>query len=94
MLSHKWREYDALLQNTVPVTPLIWTRRHSLWKLTPDRTVATKAGSGGKKAKDRITLALTKNRGARRLTVVRASVVLTRKVRRIATLREANKTFR
>jgi hypothetical protein len=31
------------------------------WKLTPDRTLATKAGSGGKKAKDRITLALTCN---------------------------------
>jgi hypothetical protein len=31
------------------------------WKLTPDRTLATKAGSGGKKAKDRITLALTVN---------------------------------
>jgi hypothetical protein len=31
------------------------------WKVTPDRTLATKAGSGGKKAKDRITLALTVN---------------------------------
>lgn len=31
------------------------------WKLTPDRTLATKAGSGGKKSKDRITLALTCN---------------------------------
>ncbi|ODQ69032.1 hypothetical protein LIPSTDRAFT_31013 [Lipomyces starkeyi NRRL Y-11557] len=31
------------------------------WKLTLDRTLATKAGSGGKKAKDRITLALTVN---------------------------------
>ena len=29
------------------------------WKLTPDRTLATKAGSGGKKSKDRITLAFT-----------------------------------
>jgi hypothetical protein len=31
------------------------------WKLTPERTLATKAGSGGKKSKDRITLALTTN---------------------------------
>ena len=29
------------------------------WKLTPDRTLATQAGSGGKKSKDRITLAFT-----------------------------------
>ena len=26
------------------------------WKLTPDRTLATQSGSGGKKSKDRITL--------------------------------------
>jgi hypothetical protein len=32
------------------------------WKLTPDRTLATKASSRGKKAKDRITLALIANR--------------------------------
>jgi hypothetical protein len=31
------------------------------WKLTPERTLATEAGSGGKKSKDRITLALTTN---------------------------------
>jgi hypothetical protein len=31
------------------------------WKLTPDRTLATKAGSVGKRCKDRITLALTCN---------------------------------
>lgn len=31
------------------------------WKLTPDRTLATKAGSGGKKSKDRVSLALTCN---------------------------------
>ena len=31
------------------------------WKLTPDRTLTTKASSRGKKAKDRITLALTVN---------------------------------
>ena len=30
-------------------------------KLTPDRTLVTKAGSGGKKAKDRITLPLIVN---------------------------------
>jgi hypothetical protein len=29
------------------------------WKLVPDRTLATKSGSGGKKSKDRVTLALT-----------------------------------
>jgi hypothetical protein len=29
------------------------------WKLTPDRTLATKAGSGGKKSKDRVTLVFT-----------------------------------
>jgi hypothetical protein len=29
------------------------------WKLTPDRTLATQAGSGGKKNKDRITLVFT-----------------------------------
>ena len=29
------------------------------WKLTPDRTLATQAGSGRKKSKDRITLAFT-----------------------------------
>jgi hypothetical protein len=29
------------------------------WKMTPDQTLAIKAKSGGKKAKDRITLALT-----------------------------------
>jgi hypothetical protein len=29
------------------------------WKLTPDRTLATQAGSGGKKSKDRITLVFT-----------------------------------
>jgi hypothetical protein len=29
------------------------------WKLTPDRTLATMPGSGGKKSKDRITLAFT-----------------------------------
>jgi hypothetical protein len=31
------------------------------WKLTPDRTLATQAVSGGKKSKDRITVALTAN---------------------------------
>jgi hypothetical protein len=31
------------------------------WKLVPERTLATEAGSGGKKSKDRITLALTCN---------------------------------
>lgn len=31
------------------------------WKLTPERTLATEAGSGGKKSKDRVTLALTTN---------------------------------
>ena len=31
------------------------------WKMTPDRTLATKAGSGGKKSKDRVTVALTCN---------------------------------
>ena len=29
------------------------------WKLTPDRTLVTMPGSGGKKSKDRITLAFT-----------------------------------
>ena len=29
------------------------------WKLIPDRTLATKAGSGGKKSKDRVTLVFT-----------------------------------
>jgi hypothetical protein len=29
------------------------------WKLIPERTLATQAGSGGKKSKDRITLAFT-----------------------------------
>jgi Fission yeast centromere protein N-terminal domain/Tc5 transposase DNA-binding domain len=29
------------------------------WKLTPDRTLATQAGSGGKKSKDQITLVFT-----------------------------------
>ena len=29
------------------------------WKLTPDRTLATKAGSGGKKSKDWVTLVFT-----------------------------------
>jgi hypothetical protein len=31
------------------------------WKLTSNRTLATEAGSGGKKCKDRVTLALTTN---------------------------------
>lgn len=31
------------------------------WKLVPERTLATEAGSGGKKSKDRVTLALTCN---------------------------------
>jgi hypothetical protein len=31
------------------------------WKLTPNRTLATEGGSGGKKNKDRVTLALTTN---------------------------------
>ena len=31
------------------------------WKLVPERTLATEAGSGGKKSKDQITLALTCN---------------------------------
>jgi hypothetical protein len=31
------------------------------WKLTPNRTLATKARSGGKKSKDRVTLALIVN---------------------------------
>jgi hypothetical protein len=31
------------------------------WKLSPSRTLATEAGSGGKKSKDRITVALTVN---------------------------------
>ena len=31
------------------------------WKMSPDRTLATKAASGGKKSKDRITAALTSN---------------------------------
>ena len=29
------------------------------WKLTPERTLATKPRSGGKKNKDRVTLAFT-----------------------------------
>ena len=31
------------------------------WKLVPERTLATEAGSGGKKSKDRITITLTSN---------------------------------
>jgi hypothetical protein len=31
------------------------------WKMSPDRSLATKASSGGKKSKDRITVALTSN---------------------------------
>jgi Tc5 transposase DNA-binding domain len=31
------------------------------WKLSPNRSLATEAASGGKKSKDRITLALTTN---------------------------------
>ena len=31
------------------------------WKLVPDRTLTTEAGSGGKKSKDRVTLAFTCN---------------------------------
>ena len=31
------------------------------WKMSPDRTLATKAASGGKKSKDRVTIALTSN---------------------------------
>jgi hypothetical protein len=31
------------------------------WKLQPDRTLATEAQSGGKKSKDRVTLAFTTN---------------------------------
>ena len=31
------------------------------WKLVPERTLATEAGSGGKKSKDRVTLAFTCN---------------------------------
>src|SRR5258707_3441214 len=31
------------------------------WKLTPNRTLATEARGGGKKSKDRVTLALTVN---------------------------------
>ena len=31
------------------------------WKMSPSRILATEAGSGGKKSKDRITLALTVN---------------------------------
>ena len=31
------------------------------WKMSPDRILATKAASGGKKSKDRITVALTSN---------------------------------
>ena len=31
------------------------------WKMAPDRTLATKAQAGGKKSKDRITIALTSN---------------------------------
>jgi hypothetical protein len=31
------------------------------WKMSPDRTLVTKAQSGGKKSKDRITIALTTN---------------------------------
>ena len=29
------------------------------WKMVPDHTLATKAGSGGKKSKDQVTLAFT-----------------------------------
>lgn len=29
------------------------------WKIRPDRTLATKAGSGGKKSKDLVTLVFT-----------------------------------
>ena len=31
------------------------------WKLSPDRSLAIKAQKGGKKSKDRITVALTSN---------------------------------
>ena len=31
------------------------------WKMSPNRTLATQASAGGKKSKDRITLALTSN---------------------------------
>ena len=34
------------------------------WKLTLDRTLATEASSGGKKSKDRVTVAFTVNADA------------------------------
>lgn len=36
------------------------------WKLIPDRTLATKAGSGGKKSKDRVTLVFTVSASGRK----------------------------
>jgi hypothetical protein len=46
------REYDLVNILNMDETGLFW-------KLTPERTLATEAGSGGKKSKDRVTLALT-----------------------------------
>jgi len=37
------------------------------WKLSPDRTLATQSGSGGKKSKDRVTLAFTCSAAGERL---------------------------
>ncbi|TQS37547.1 hypothetical protein Golomagni_01974 [Golovinomyces magnicellulatus] len=44
-----------------PYNTLNMDETNMFWKLTPDRTLATKAGSGGKKSKDRVSLALTCN---------------------------------
>src|ERR1700761_6650501 len=49
----------ALAEEYGPDNTLNMDETGLFWKMTPDRTLATKAKSGGKKAKDRVTLAFT-----------------------------------
>jgi hypothetical protein len=54
-------ECRALAATYPPENVLNMDETGLYWKMSPSRTLATEAGSGGKKSKDRITLALTVN---------------------------------
>ena len=55
-------EEDRQLASTYALSDILNMNETGLyWKLSPSRTLATEAVSGGKKSKDRITLAFTTN---------------------------------
>ena len=54
-------KYRALAATNPPENVLNMDKTGLFWKLSPSRILVIEAGSGGKKSKDRITVALTIN---------------------------------